>query len=68
MKQVTLRADFSDDPDNISPSRSVIISASSEEEVVERAAAQMNDAARVEFGRPPSRNQAMAAPRDRYKS
>jgi hypothetical protein len=52
MKQVTLQADFFDDPDHTSPSRSVIISASSEEEVVERAAAQMNDAVRVEFGRP----------------
>jgi hypothetical protein len=52
MKQVTMRADFFDDPDHTSPSRSVIISASSEEDVVERAAAQMNDAVRVEFGRP----------------
>jgi hypothetical protein len=63
MKQVTLRADFFDDPDHTSPSRSVIISASSEEEVVERAAAQMKDAVRVEFGRPKAKSGYRAASR-----
>ena len=51
MNRVTVRADVFDDTEDTAPSRSVTIPASSEEEVVERAAAQMRDAARVEFGR-----------------
>jgi hypothetical protein len=45
----TWRADFFRDPDDTSPSRSVIISADSEDEAVDKAAAQMGDAVRVEF-------------------
>jgi hypothetical protein len=48
-KIFTLRADFYDDPEAWSPTRSVIICASNEEEAVERAAAQMGNAARIEF-------------------
>jgi hypothetical protein len=51
MNKVIVRADFFDDMEDTAPSRSLIISASNEEEIVERAAAQMRDAARVEFGR-----------------
>jgi hypothetical protein len=45
----TWRADFFADPDDTSPSRSVIISADSEDEAVDKAAAQIGDAVRVEF-------------------
>jgi hypothetical protein len=43
MNKVTVQAYFFDDMEDTAPSRSLIISASSEEEVVERAAAQMRD-------------------------
>ena len=51
MNSVTMRVGFFDDFKDIVPSRSLIISACSEEEVVDRAAVQMGDAARVEFDR-----------------
>jgi hypothetical protein len=44
----TWRADFFDDSDHTSPSRSVIIFADSEKEAVAKAAAQMGNAVRVE--------------------
>jgi hypothetical protein len=47
----TWRADFFDDTDDALPSRSVIISVDSEDEAVDKAAAQMGDAVRVEFTR-----------------
>jgi hypothetical protein len=47
----TWRADFFDDPDDRSPSRSVIISADNEDEAVEKAVVQMGEAKRVEFSR-----------------
>ena len=51
MKEATWRADFFDKWDDTSPSRSVIISANSEDEAVDKAATQMGDAARIEFTR-----------------
>jgi hypothetical protein len=51
MSKVTVRADFFDDYQDTVPSRSLIISAFSEEEVVESAAAEMHDAASVELER-----------------
>jgi hypothetical protein len=51
MSKGTVRADFFDDFEDTAPSRFLLISASSEEEVIERAAAQMRDAARAEFER-----------------
>ena len=55
MKQGTWRADFFDDTDDLLPSRSVIISADSEDDAVDQATAQMGDAVRVEFTRVISR-------------
>jgi hypothetical protein len=49
VNKVILRADFYDDSDSLSPSRSVIISAADEEEAVEWAADHMGNAARIEF-------------------
>ena len=51
----TWRADFFDDPDDTSPSRSVIISADSEDEAVDKAVAQMGEAIFVGFTRMVSR-------------
>jgi hypothetical protein len=51
----TWRADFFRDPDDTSPSRSVIISADSEDEAVDKAAAQMGDAVRIEITPVPAR-------------
>jgi hypothetical protein len=51
----TWRADFFDDPDDRSPSRSVVISADNEDEAVEKAVAQMGEGMRVEFSRVVSR-------------
>jgi hypothetical protein len=45
----TWRADFFDDTDDTLSSRSVIICADSEDEAVDKAAAHMGDAVRVEF-------------------
>ena len=45
----TWRADFFENWDDLAPSRSITIAAESEEEAVEMAAAQMGDAARIEF-------------------
>jgi hypothetical protein len=47
----TWRADFFDDPDDTSPSRSMIIYANSEDDAVEIAVAQMGAAVRIEFTR-----------------
>jgi hypothetical protein len=47
----TWRADFFDDPEDTSPSRSMIIYANSEDDAAEMAVAQMNDAIRIEFTR-----------------
>jgi hypothetical protein len=41
MKRGTWRADFSDDPDDLLPSRSAIISADNEDEAVDKAATQI---------------------------
>ena len=46
---MTWRADFFDDTDDALPSRSAIISADSEDDAVDKAAAQMGDAVLVEF-------------------
>ena len=51
----TWRADFFDDLDDRSPSRSVIICADNEDEAVEKAVAQMDETMRVEFSRVVSR-------------
>jgi hypothetical protein len=48
-KIATWRADFFDDSDDMSPSRSVMIFADSEDDAVAKAAAQMGDAAQVNF-------------------
>ena len=45
----TWRADFFDGWDDTFPSRSATICADSEDEAVDKAAAQMGDAARIEF-------------------
>jgi hypothetical protein len=45
----TWRVDFFDDWDDVSPSRSMIITANSEDEAVEMAAVHMGDATHVEF-------------------
>ena len=45
----TWRAEFFDDTDDSLASRSVVISADSEDEAVDKAAALMGDAVRVEF-------------------
>jgi len=50
-KNVTWCVDFFDKWDDASPSRSMIISANSEDEAVDKAAAQMGDAVRIEFTR-----------------
>ena len=47
----TWRADFFDNWNDTFPSRSVEISADSEDEAVDQAAAQMDGAARIEFTR-----------------
>jgi hypothetical protein len=47
----TWRADFFDDTDDALPSRSMIISADNEDDAVDKAVAQMIDAACVEFTR-----------------
>ena len=47
----TWRADFFDGWDYALPSRSVTIYPDSEDEAVDKAAAQMGDAARIEFTR-----------------
>ena len=52
---MTWRADFFDDTDDALPSRSAIISADSEDDAVDKAAAQMGDAIRIEFTRVISR-------------
>jgi hypothetical protein len=49
--KTTWKADFFDNWDDASPSRSMTIAADSEDEAVDIAAAQMGDAARVEFTR-----------------
>jgi hypothetical protein len=49
MKQSAWRADFFDNWDDAFPSRSVTISADTEEEAVDKAAALMGGAARIEF-------------------
>ena len=46
---MTWCVDFFDKWDDASPSRSMIISANSEDEAVDKAAAQMGDAVRIEF-------------------
>jgi hypothetical protein len=51
----TWRADFFDDPDDTSPSRTVIVSADTEDEAVDEAVAQMGEAVRVELIRMVSR-------------
>jgi hypothetical protein len=49
-EMATWRADFFDDWDDASPpSRSIIISANSDDEVMEEAKAEMGDAVRLEF-------------------
>jgi hypothetical protein len=49
-EMATWRADFFDDWDDASaPSRSIILSANSDEEVVEEAKAEMGEAVRLEF-------------------
>jgi hypothetical protein len=45
----TWRADFFEDWDDEAPSRSMIISANSEDEIVEEAESGMRDAVRLEF-------------------
>jgi hypothetical protein len=45
----TWRADFFDDWDDASPSRSMIISANSDDEIVNEAESQIGDAVRLEF-------------------
>ena len=52
---MTWRADFFDDMDDALPSGSAIISADSEDDAVDKAAALMGDAVRVEFTRVISR-------------
>ena len=52
---MTWRADFFDDMDDALPSGSAIISADSEDDAVDKAAAQMGDAIRIEFTRVISR-------------
>jgi len=52
---MTWREDFFDDMDDALPSRSAIISADSEDDAVDKAAAQMGDAIRIEFTRVISR-------------
>jgi hypothetical protein len=49
MKKVALRADFFDNWDDLAPSCSKIIRAESEDAAIEKAAAQIGNAARVEF-------------------
>jgi hypothetical protein len=49
MKQGTWHAEFFDDTDDLLPSRSMIISADNEDDAVDKAVAQMGNAARVEF-------------------
>ena len=51
MNRAAWRADFFDSWDDVAPSRSVMISANSEDEAVDQAAAQMGGAARIEFTR-----------------
>jgi hypothetical protein len=51
VKKATWQADFFDEWDDASPFRSVIITADGEDEAVGEAAAQMGDAACVEFTR-----------------
>jgi hypothetical protein len=51
MRKATWRADFFDHWDDASPSHSVIISANNEDEAVDKAVADMGDAARIEFTR-----------------
>jgi hypothetical protein len=46
---MTWRADFFDDTDDALPSRSAIIWADSEDDAVDKAAAQIGDAIRIEF-------------------
>ena len=48
---MTWRADFFDKWDDASPSCSVIISANNEDEAVDKAVTQMDDAVRIEFTR-----------------
>ena len=50
-KNVTWRVDFFDKWDDATPFRSMIISANSEDEAVDKAAAQVGDAVRIEFTR-----------------
>jgi hypothetical protein len=45
----TWRADFFEDWDDESPSRSMIISANSEDEIVEEAESELRNAVRLEF-------------------
>jgi len=49
---VTWRADFFNEWDDLSPSRSMIISANTDDEIVKEAEADMRGAARVELIRP----------------
>jgi ribosomal protein L20A (L18A) len=49
MKEIALRADFFDNWDDSAPSCTKIIRAESEEAAIEKAAAQIGNAARVEF-------------------
>ena len=51
MKQATWRADFFDNWNDTLPSRSLMISADSEDDAVDIAAVQLGDAARIEFTR-----------------
>jgi hypothetical protein len=57
MRPGTWRAEFFDDWDDQSPPRSVIVFAQNEDDAVEKAAAQIGDAARLEFTRIISRGQ-----------
>jgi hypothetical protein len=56
VNKLTSRADFYDDLEAMSPSRSMIISALSEEQAVGAATAMMGDAARTEFSHAIDRN------------
>jgi hypothetical protein len=59
------QADFFDNSDDPSPSRSMTIAANSEDEAVEKAAAQIGDASHVEFSRTIS---VVTTPRGRAKA
>jgi hypothetical protein len=48
-KVATWRADFFDDWDDAAPSRSMVISANSDDEIVEEAELEMGRAVRLEF-------------------